>query len=40
MVLAASGEKAKAKTELEAALRMKLSAEDATDARQALAKLN
>jgi tetratricopeptide (TPR) repeat protein len=40
MVLAATGEKAKAKSELEAALRMKLSAEDATDARQALAKLN
>ena len=40
MVLAANGEKAKAKSELEAALRMKLSAEDATDARQALAKLN
>jgi hypothetical protein len=40
MVLAAAGEKAKAKSELEAALRLKLSADDATDARQTLTKLN
>jgi len=39
-VLAASGEKAKAKTELEAALRLKLSPDDSSDARQALTKLN
>jgi tetratricopeptide (TPR) repeat protein len=39
MVLAASGDRQKAKTELEAALRLNLAADDANDARQALARL-
>jgi tetratricopeptide (TPR) repeat protein len=39
MVLLASGERQKAKSELESALRLKLPADEANDARQALARL-
>jgi hypothetical protein len=39
MVLLASGDHQKAKSELEAALRLKLPADDANDARQALARV-